>query len=202
MERPEGIPQNLQQSQIGYIFGTTLLSTAYHLFRPNPSAGEATRGYLHGGLILDFVGQLGPVPKVRLFLLDLALLLLELLLAQVVASKRHWEDRYQGYTRKPTTSRDSAATDEVTLERQSAEEQGMTTTESHIDRPVFEKDSYDIDRLDSGQETLGPFWILDLITESHQAHRLPSHQPTSRLSSLLSTDLRRRQYSLNLSFGS
>jgi hypothetical protein len=28
-----------------------------HLWGPNPAAGELTHGYLHGGLIIDFIGQ-------------------------------------------------------------------------------------------------------------------------------------------------
>jgi len=193
MERPEGIPKNLQQSQIGCIFGTTLISAVYHYVRPNPSAGEATRGYLHGGLILDFVGQLGPTPKAQLLLLDFAILLFQLLLVRAVASMRHWDDQR---SRKPP-SRDSATTHEVALEQQDAEEQGAVAT----DRPVSRRDTFDVDGLNSGQESLGTFWILDRVTESHHPHQLPSNQPTSSLSNLLSTDVRRRQYSLNLPFG-
>jgi hypothetical protein len=193
MERPEGIPEGLQQSQIGCIFGTSIISAACHYLRPNPSAGEATRGYLHGGLVLDFVGQLGPTPKAQLLLLDLALLLLQLLLVRAIASKRHWEDQSGS---KPAP-RDGATSREVTIEQQDAEEQGTTAT----DRPISVRDAFDVDRLQSGQESLGPFWILDRVTESHHSHHLPSNQPTSSLSRLLSRDIRRRQYSLNLPFG-
>lgn len=38
------------------------------------------RGYLHGGLIIDFVGQKGPTSKLRLFLLDLLVLFLQLVM--------------------------------------------------------------------------------------------------------------------------
>jgi len=203
VERPEGIPENLQQSQIGCIFGMNLISAVYHLLRPNPSAGEATRGYLHGGLILDFVGQLGPIPKFQLLLFDLAILLLQLLLVRTVASKRHWHNLYQSHGGNLSASNGTAPHD-VTLEQQDAEEQGTIPTESHGDesiRPASMKDGFDVDRLNSGQETLGPFWVLDHITEPHHHGHLPSNEPTSTLSSLLSMDLRRRQYSLNLPFG-
>src|SRR3981189_1292308 len=38
-----------------------------HLFLSVPTAGEPTQGYLHGGLLLDFIGQRIPpcVPRVR-----------------------------------------------------------------------------------------------------------------------------------------
>lgn len=194
MDRPEGIPKNLQQSQTGCIVGVTLVSAAYHFLRPNPAAGEATRGYLHGGLILDFVGQLGPTPRTQLWILDLAVFLLQLLLVRTVASQRHWQDQHN---RNPSRSADRAVDDDVTLEQHDAEEQGTTAT----DRLASGMDTFDADRLNSGQESLGPFWILDRLAESYHGHRQPSNQPTSSLSSLLSTDLRSRQYSLNLPFG-
>jgi hypothetical protein len=43
-----------------------------------PEASEATRGYLHGGLAMDFVGQKGPTSKLHLFLLDCLILILQL----------------------------------------------------------------------------------------------------------------------------
>jgi Fungal domain of unknown function (DUF1746) len=194
MERPEGIPENLQQSQIGCIFGTALISAACHFIRPNPSAGEATRGYLHGGLIIDFVGQLGPTPKFQLLLLDLAILLLHLLLVRTVADKRHWHDRHEAGVRKSSASRNTAR--QVALEEHDVEEQGTSAAESRGDGIASTKDSFDVDLLHSGLEALGPFWILEQVTESH--HRLSPNQPTSALSNILSMDLRRRQYSLNL----
>jgi hypothetical protein len=210
MERLERIPETLQQSQIGCIFGANLFSALIHLLRSNPSAGEATRGYLHGGLILDFVGQLGPIPKLRLLLLDLAILLFQLLLVRTIASKRHWDNQYQSYSRNPSISRSNIPTTEVTLQRQDDEEQGTIPTESRrvttppeisalqfveSNRSVAIRDNCEADGLNSGQKTLGPFWILEPVTEP-----LPSNQPTSTLSSLLSMDLRRREYTLNLPF--
>lgn len=43
-----------------------------------PQAGEATRGYLHGGLAMDFIGQKGPSSKLHLVLLDFLVLGLQL----------------------------------------------------------------------------------------------------------------------------
>ncbi|KAF7195247.1 DSC E3 ubiquitin ligase complex subunit 4 [Pseudocercospora fuligena] len=62
---------------IGTVFGTTLLCIIMHLYNSPPSAGEATRGYLHGGLAMDFIGQKGPSSKVHLILLDLLVLLVQ-----------------------------------------------------------------------------------------------------------------------------
>lgn len=63
---------------IGAILGTNMLCIILHALLSAPSAGEATRGYLHGGLAMDFIGQKGPTSKLHLLLLDLAVLLLQL----------------------------------------------------------------------------------------------------------------------------
>jgi hypothetical protein len=39
------------------LFGSFLLGFIPHLFFSIPSAGEPTQGYLHGGLLIDFIGQ-------------------------------------------------------------------------------------------------------------------------------------------------
>lgn len=49
-----------------------------HLYRKQPQAGEALRGYLHGGLLLDFIGQRGPTSKWQLMLMDILLTCLQL----------------------------------------------------------------------------------------------------------------------------
>lgn len=60
-----------------------------HLYLSRPQVGEATRGYLHGGLLIDFIGQLGPTSKLHLFILDVWILLLQLvMLAAYVERQR------------------------------------------------------------------------------------------------------------------
>ncbi|KAH9840434.1 Fungal hypothetical protein [Teratosphaeria destructans] len=62
---------------IGGILGTNLLCLLLHAIFSAPAAGEATRGYLHGGLILDLIGQKGPSSKSHLLLLDLLIVFLQ-----------------------------------------------------------------------------------------------------------------------------
>lgn len=45
-----------------------------HLFTARSEAGEAMRGYLHGGVIIDLIGQKGPTSKFHLVILDLLVL--------------------------------------------------------------------------------------------------------------------------------
>ncbi|EME38321.1 hypothetical protein DOTSEDRAFT_75767 [Dothistroma septosporum NZE10] len=63
---------------IGAILGSGLLCVLLHAIGSAPSAGEATRGYLHGGLVMDFIGQKGPSSKIHLLLLDVLSLVLQI----------------------------------------------------------------------------------------------------------------------------
>ena len=57
------------------------------LFTPS-AAGEAMRGYLHGGLLIDFVGQKSPVARWKLIGLDLLVLALQILVFGVTSERR------------------------------------------------------------------------------------------------------------------
>jgi hypothetical protein len=46
-----------QRMPILGLFGVTGLCILQHLWEPAPRAGELTHGYLHGGMIVDFIGQ-------------------------------------------------------------------------------------------------------------------------------------------------
>lgn len=63
---------------VGAIFGANILCILMHTILGPPSAGEGTRGYLHGGLAMDFIGQKGPTSRVHLVLLDALVLVLQI----------------------------------------------------------------------------------------------------------------------------
>ncbi|KAH8885167.1 DUF1746-domain-containing protein [Thozetella sp. PMI_491] len=63
-----------QRPQVFAIFAPNILCMLAHLIWPPPRASEATRGYLHGGVIVDFIGQKAPTSKFSLLLLDLVVL--------------------------------------------------------------------------------------------------------------------------------
>ena len=50
------------------------------------------RGYLHGGLLIDFVGQEGPISKTKLVLLDILTLALQLLMLSVTLERSKMRD--------------------------------------------------------------------------------------------------------------
>lgn len=62
---------------IGAIFVPNLFCMLIHLVTRRPSAGEVARGYLHGSIIIDFIGQKGPTSKFQLLVLDLLILALQ-----------------------------------------------------------------------------------------------------------------------------
>ena len=59
-----------------------------HLAFSPPAAGEATRGYLHGGLVIDFVGQRSPVGIWKLVGLDILVFALQILVVGVTLERR------------------------------------------------------------------------------------------------------------------
>ena len=46
------------------------------------------RGYLHGGLLVDFVGELGPISKLRLVYFDVLVMLLQFAMLAVFLDRR------------------------------------------------------------------------------------------------------------------
>ena len=66
-----------QQPFVSAVLGANLLCIALHIWF-NPATGtEATRGYLHGGLAMDFIGQKGPASRITLVLFDLLVMALQ-----------------------------------------------------------------------------------------------------------------------------
>lgn len=81
-------PSPTHRPYIGIIFGNNVFCILLHLlFRP-PAAGEATRGYLLGGLLIDFVGQESPVSRWRLLVLDALVLALQVLILVVTVERK------------------------------------------------------------------------------------------------------------------
>ena len=82
------MPPRPARTYIGTIFGTNLLCFLLHILSFPPAAGEATRGYLHGGILIDFVGQESPVSRVRLVSLDMLTWALQVVILAVMLERR------------------------------------------------------------------------------------------------------------------
>lgn len=72
---------------IGAIFVPGFICMFLHVFTARSEAGEAMHGYLHGGVIIDLIGQKGPTSKIHLLLLDILLLVLQCFMLAVSVEK-------------------------------------------------------------------------------------------------------------------
>lgn len=75
------------QPFIGAIFVSNIFCMIFHNVFSRPEAGEATRGYLHGGLLIDFIGQKAPISLFRLLSLDFLVLLLDLVMLGLIVER-------------------------------------------------------------------------------------------------------------------
>lgn len=73
--------------QMTIIFGSNIICMLSHLFFALSEATEAERGYLHGGVIIDFIGQKAPTSKLSLLLLDVLVFLLQCVMCSVWLEK-------------------------------------------------------------------------------------------------------------------
>lgn len=62
--------------QVYFVFAINIICMLLHLGFAPPEASETMRGYLHGGVIIDFIGQKAP-SRISLFLLDCLILVLQ-----------------------------------------------------------------------------------------------------------------------------
>lgn len=58
----------------------------FHAFFVQPEAGENTRGYLHGGLFIDFIGQ-KPVPVFRLLSFDMLIFVVDFVMLALIIER-------------------------------------------------------------------------------------------------------------------
>ncbi|KKK14827.1 hypothetical protein P175DRAFT_0560778 [Aspergillus ochraceoroseus IBT 24754] len=109
-------PRTQNQPFIGAIFGSNIFCMLVHHVFSRPEAGEATRGYLHGGILIDFIGQKAPIPVARLLFLDLLVLLIDLVMLGLIIEQV-----------KTAGSTDSTST-------------GTTTTTTTVTEPTHTQD--------------------------------------------------------------
>jgi Fungal domain of unknown function (DUF1746) len=86
--RPPGLPSPRTRSALGALVGSNLFCILLHLVNPRPEAGEASHFYLHGSILIDFVGQLGPTSKWRLLGMDVLVLGLQVIMLALGIEKR------------------------------------------------------------------------------------------------------------------
>ncbi|KAJ9142137.1 DUF1746-domain-containing protein [Pleurostoma richardsiae] len=108
------------------IFGPNAICMLLHLVCALPEAGEAARGYLHGGVIIDFVGQKAPTSKLGLFLLDCFVLALQCFMLSVWAERERLRKLvYPSRQGANSNSQETAAAPGTTGQDLDSEERGM-----------------------------------------------------------------------------
>jgi hypothetical protein len=149
---------------------------------------------LHGGLIIDFIGQQGPSSKFHLAVLDLSVLVLQVVMLSVHLKRIKLKKRLPklaGSDTTTTTSTDSQTAEHTTDPGQDAdaEERGVlrrTDTFSDLGQEPDEEDellpatedassspsvpgSDLLDALNSGQVVVADLHVLTLLWEEHQS---------------------------------
>lgn len=117
---------------LGAVLGSNLICIFLHAVSSRPEAGEALRGYLNGGLLIDFVGQEGPISKSRLLGLDLLTLALQLLVLTAFVERQNLKT---SMTAPGDSSDAGAATDADTnpqAQDHDSEERGILRSDPSI----------------------------------------------------------------------
>ncbi|KAK2065830.1 DUF1746-domain-containing protein [Colletotrichum caudatum] len=83
--KPDDYPLTMEaaRSQVISVFVPNLICILLHIFTSLPTAGEAARGYLHGGVIVDFIGQKPPTSRFTFLALDCVILAVQCLMLAI-----------------------------------------------------------------------------------------------------------------------
>ncbi|ODH46157.1 hypothetical protein GX48_07763 [Paracoccidioides brasiliensis] len=105
------------------VFASNIFCILFHYISSSPTAHETSRGYFHGGLFIDFIGQKGPISKFRLFLLDLLILAMQIIMLCVILEK----ERTKLLSKAP-----EIANSTPNLQDHDSEERGMLREDEHL----------------------------------------------------------------------
>ncbi|CAP64924.1 uncharacterized protein PODANS_1_13150 [Podospora anserina S mat+] len=79
----EGLLLPAQRPHLFAIFLPAFFCILFHLVLSLPVAGEATRGYLQGGVLIDFIGQQPPKTRLTFLSIDITIFLIQCLMLAV-----------------------------------------------------------------------------------------------------------------------
>ncbi|KAF7928699.1 uncharacterized protein EAE98_005755 [Botrytis deweyae] len=119
--KPKNVRQPPQSSSwVIMLLGTNILCIFLHLFLAPSRSTEEMRGYLHGGIIIDLIGQKGPSSKLKLVVLDLLVLILQAILFTVHLDREKLDKFLTAYGNKTTDGQTPLPTQDY-----DAEERGV-----------------------------------------------------------------------------
>lgn len=135
---PKASPFDPTRNQpfVGAIIASNLFCMIFHAFFVHPEAGESTRGYLHGGLFIDFIGQ-KPAPVFRLLSFDMLIFLVDFVMLALIIERVKTagsNDSAPSTAQAGTTTGESDAQPSSDRQDHDAEERGvMRDTENMVD---------------------------------------------------------------------
>ncbi|KAF2009294.1 DUF1746-domain-containing protein [Aaosphaeria arxii CBS 175.79] len=208
-------------------FGVTF---TLHMMHAAPVAGEDTRGYLHGGLMIDFIGQKGPTSKWKLASLDICILLLQVVMVSVHVKRRGLKKtlakiadgttgagRTEGAGHHTEGGTSGGSPGDGRREQDAdAEERGVFRRTDSLSDIGIELDEEDtllpsspeidhtdaLDTLSSGQAVVGDFTLIDTLLQSHEDYQAHRHTHTDTGSSTsLSPTALRQLHTIRARFG-
>jgi hypothetical protein len=109
---------------IGAIFGPNVICILLHIFTAQSEAGESMRGYLHGGVIIDLIGQKGPTSKFHLVVLDILVLLLQFFMLAVHVERERLSALVATFS-SPIVTTGQPRVEAVSSQDHDAEERGV-----------------------------------------------------------------------------
>ncbi|KAI9640808.1 hypothetical protein NHQ30_010648 [Ciborinia camelliae] len=119
--KPKNVRKPPQTSSLVImLLGTNILCIFLHLFLAPSRSGEEMRGYLHGGIIIDLIGQKGPSSKLKLVVLDLLVLILQSILFTIHLDRERLDKFLTVYGQKTTDAQIQPSTQD-----HDAEERGV-----------------------------------------------------------------------------
>ena len=178
-----------QRPYVSTIFGTNLFCTLLHLIFALPTAGEAMRGYLHGGLVIDFVGQSSPVSRWHLIGLDLLCLALQILILCAILEKQrilgtldpaaHVPDQRQDHDAEEAGLMRSASMGTEAIEMQTLRSHEGDTAQDTLARTQGSEiedeevgDGHPLDDFGTGEYVAASFRVPDIVrTQWQLKHR-------------------------------
>lgn len=92
-----------QQPFVGAVLVANIFCIALHIWFSPATGTEATRGYLHGGLAMDFIGQKGPTSRITLVLFDLLVMALQFIHLTAHITRKRLKDGAAPTTTTTTT---------------------------------------------------------------------------------------------------
>ena len=95
-----------------------------HILTAHSEAGEAMRGYLHGGVIIDLIGQKGPTSKLHLVVLDILVCGLQCFMLAVHVERERLAAVLAAFV-SPTPVADQPRVEVVSSQDHDAEERGV-----------------------------------------------------------------------------